>query len=120
MGRGSDIERVLAKQLDAAGYSVMRSPASGSVDRDQPDILYSNPDERVALELKYTGENTAYFDQEEVAALIRFATDFGAEPKLCGRWKRDTSFYTASPGEARRTDSGNYALDEDMELNTVL
>lgn len=117
---GQDRERELAKQLDEHGYHVMRAPASGSVDRDQPDLLFGNASERVALELKYTGNDTAYYDAEEVAALIRFGTAFGAEPLLCVRWKRDTSFYTATPGDARRTPEGNYAIDKDMNLNTVL
>jgi Holliday junction resolvase len=117
---GQDRERELAKALDEAGYSVMRSPASGSVDRDQPDLLYAEPGERVALEMKYTGESTAYYAEEEVEALTRFATDFGAVPLLCVRWKQDTTFYTGTLAHARRTPEGNYALDQDMELDTVL
>lgn len=121
MGRGSDVERELAKALDDAGYHVIRSPSSGGgTARDQPDLAYANGAKKVVLELKYTGGDTAYYAAEEVKALTRFGTAFGAEALLCARFKQDTSFYVATPGEARRTPEGNYAIDRDMELPTVL
>lgn len=117
---GQDRERELAKALDEAGYSVMRSPASGSVDRDQPDLLYARGGDVIALEMKYTGSNTAYFDADEVDALRRFASDFDAGVRLCVRWKQDTNFYLANGSDARRTPEGNYAIDQEMNLPTVL
>lgn len=117
---GQDRERELAKQLDAEGYHVIRSPASGSVDRDQPDLAFADGTQKVVLEMKYTGDDTAYFGEEEVNALRRFGAAFNANPALCVRFKQDTNFYVADPEEARRTPEGNYAIDREMELPTVL
>lgn len=121
MGRGSDVERELARKLDKANYHVIRSPSSGGgTARDQPDLAFAHKRQKVVLELKYTGDNTAYFTEEEVNALRRFGAAFDANVALCVRWKGDTDFYVCDPEEARRTPEGNYAIDQDMELDTVL
>ena len=120
MSKGSKRERELARKLDKANYHVIRSPASGSVDRDQPDLAFAHKSQKVVLEMKYTGKDTAYFGEEEVAALRRFGAAFDANAALCVRWKGDTEFYVCAPEEARRTPEGNYAIDREMELETVL
>lgn len=114
-------ERKLARILHAENYHVMRAPTSGGgTKRDLPDLLYAKPGEKtVALELKTTSENVAYYDEGEVAALDRFADAFGADARLCVRWKGDTAFYEVAPVAARRTDSGTYAVDKDTDVVRV-
>lgn len=118
---GQDKERALARQLDQHGYHVMRAPSSGSATkRDLPDLLWSKHGQPIiAAELKYTGENVAYFDAEEVRALVQFANAFGAEARLCARYKQDTAFYTLPPEKARRTDTDRYAVDRDLDVSEV-
>lgn len=112
---GQDKERDLAKRLSDAGYAVMRAPASGSAtQRELPDLLWSKPETPLSvMELKYTGENVAYFDAEEVQALGWFAACVGAKQFLCARFKQDTTYYMAHPDDARRTESGRYAVDRE-------
>lgn len=110
---GSDYERQLANLLDDQGYHVMRAPSSGGgTDRDLPDLFYARAIESpIAAELKTTDANVAYFDQEEVVGLQRFAAAFGATARLVARFKGDTSFYVVVPSDARKTDSGKLAVD---------
>lgn len=117
---GQNKERELARQLADAGYAVMRAPASGSATtRDLPDLLWAKDGCIVAGELKYTGENVAYYDAEEVAALDRFGKAFGANVRLVARFKQDTNFYSLKPEQARRTDSGRYAVDRILPVEVV-
>jgi Holliday junction resolvase len=117
MSRGSDVERQLAKRLSDAGYAVMRAPASGgATDRELPDLLWAKPDTPLSvMELKYTGENVAYYDADEVQALGWFAACVGAKQFLCARYKQDRTYYLCHPNDARRTDSGRYAVDRDND-----
>lgn len=111
---GSSYERRLASLLDTLGYAVVRSPASGSVDRDQPDLLAGHPTEgRIALEIKSGKASTLYVEEAETLALERFAALFDADPYLVARWTSwDTGreYYCVAPENARMTDSGSYGL----------
>ena len=118
---GSDYERQLANELDQRGYHVIRAPSSGSAtQRDLPDIAYSKPGETpVFLELKTTGQNVAYYTEDEVEALARFATAFNGHSRLCARFKGDTNYYTLKPMNARRTDTNRFAVDREMQLKIL-
>lgn len=118
---GTRYEQNLAKRLHKNGFAVMRAPTSGGgTKRDLPDILYGKRGEKpVALELKTTSEDIAYYNEGEVAALDRFADAFGAHARLCVRFKGDTSFYEVKPLAARRTDSGTYAVESDTDVVRV-
>ena len=114
---GSHYERKLAKHLDSEGYHVVRSPASGSATkRDLPDLFWSKPDEKaIACELKATSQKAAYYTESEVYSLVEFATAFNATPLLGARFKQDTTYYLWHPNEVRRTNSGRYAADRDID-----
>lgn len=118
---GSDYERQLARKLDEQGYHVIRAPSSGSAtQRDLPDLAYSKPGETpVFLELKTTAKNVAYYTDDEVQALSRFATAFNGRRGLCARFKGDTNYYLCAPIDARITDSGRYAVDRDLKLEIL-
>lgn len=114
---GSQPERDLATALDACGYAAMRAPASGSATaRDLPDVLASNGDKTLAVELKSTSSTTAYVDAAEVAALERFAERFGADAYLAANFKRPggsrSRVWLVAPEDARVTDGGAYGLPE--------
>jgi len=119
---GSHYERKLAQYLSQQGYKVVRSPASGgATERDLPDLFYAKPGERpVALELKATSQNVAYYDESEADSLQEFASAFFAYPRLCGRFKGDTSYYLWKIENARVTDSNNYAVDRDITAWDVI
>ena len=118
---GSDKERELATLLDMAEYHIMRAPSSGGgTKRDLPDLLWGKDGALWAAEMKYTGTDTAYYGEDEVAALERFAEAFGATPFLVARFKQDTTFYYRRPQDARRTDKDNYAIDRDGDKEVLI
>jgi len=113
---GSDQERKLAKHLDGEGYMVIRSPASGSVDRAQPDLMWAKGGfTPIAVEMKTVSGDIAYFEGQEVDSLELFAAAFEAQARLCVRFKGDTTFYLLKPVDARVTPENNLAVDKDMD-----
>jgi len=116
---GQDYEREFARQLSNGKWCVIRAPASGSAtERSLPDLAWGWKANSYCAELKATSENVAYYDEDEVQALLEFAAAFNSMPVLAARFKGDTTFYTCSIQSARRTDSGRYAVDRDNETLT--
>lgn len=121
-GPGTRRENELVDLFDQAGFSVIRSPSSGSrTDRDQPDVLasiavQSDTDDgdmtpvAIAAEVKY-GAPPRNLTGEEAAGLERFALDFGAVPVAAVRYKGQRSFFLVSIRDMMRTDSGNWSTD---------
>lgn len=119
-------ERELVNALDECGYVAMRAPSSGSATgRDLPDVLagrgdiYDTPGPAsfaLAIEHKSTSATTAYADEGEVEALVRFAEAFGAVPLVGARFKTQAAgkyHYLVEPSECRRTQGGgegNYGV----------
>lgn len=113
-GQGTVRENELVRILDALGFSVIRSPSSGSrTERNQPDILASKSGWAIALESKY-GDPPSNLDVEEVPALQEFGDDYLAPGVVSLRYKRDKTFYLVDPWTLDRTDSGNYSVPTDV------
>ena len=122
---GSRYERRLVNWLDAHGWQVMKSPASGSrTERDQPDLVAgyggkSGP--YLALEHKTRSNKkpNLYLAAEEVEALLRFAREFGAEPRISIWWKntQPARFYVVDIRKFHETDSGNWAIHMDTSMD---
>lgn len=125
--KGSRSERELVNYLDNNGWAVLRAPASGAAtDRELPDVLAGDGERFLAIEGKASGGNPIYLDAEEVEALIYFAEQFGAEPRLAARWDEkhgDLSYGEEWPGwylhevdAVHRTDGGNYRIKKELSL----
>jgi len=114
---GSNYERTLARHLDSEGYHVMRAPSSGgATKRELPDLFWaSHFTDPVAAELKATSQNVAYYDPDEIDALVSFSRSFGAQSWLVARYKGDTRYYAYRIDDARQTESGRFAVDRDIE-----
>lgn len=113
--KGDRRERELVNELDAAGFAVMRAPASGSATaRDLPDVLAGDGERFYAIEAKASGADPIYLTQEEVEALQFFADNFGAEPIIGTRWDHDTTWYFTPPEKCHRTPSGNYRVKNSL------
>ncbi len=114
-------ERQLANHLDAQGFHVVRSPASGAgTTRQLPDLFWSKAGESaVAAELKTTSQDKAYYTSEEVNALCEFAAAFTAYPRLVARFKGDTSYYVCDPKDVYRTAEDNYRVTRDEHIYTI-
>ena len=124
--KGDRRERELVNELDDAGFAVMRAPASGSAtDRELPDVLAGNDGDFYAIEAKSSAGNPIYLTGEEVEALVYFARNFGAKPRIGVRFDRE-AWYFFHPGDLHVTDGGNYrvkkatALEEGTDFDELI
>ena len=128
--KGSQRERELVNFLyETPGWTSMRAPASGGgTKRELPDALTGNGSEFYAIEAKSgNGERPIYIDEEEVAALLTFAQNFGAEAVIAVRFDLEngdpaygvderTGWYFMYPETLYRTDSGSYRIKKETAL----
>ncbi|MEF8856157.1 MAG: Holliday junction resolvase Hjc [Haloplanus sp.] len=114
--KGDRRERELVNELDAAGFAVMRAPASGSAtERDLPDVLAGDGDRFFAIEAKSSSGDPIYLSGEEVESLIYFARNFGAKARIAARFDRE-DWYFFHPGDLHVTDGGNYRVKKETAL----
>ena len=116
--KGDRRERELVNELDAAGFAVMRAPASGSAtERELPDVLAGDGEVFYAIEAKSSSGQPIYLDGEEVEALLFFARNFGAKPRIGVRYDRE-DWYFFHPGDdaVHVTDGGNYRVKHETAL----
>lgn len=114
--KGDRRERELVNRLDAAGFAVMRAPASGSAtERELPDVLAGNGEVFYAIEAKSSAGNPIYLTGEEVEALVYFSQNFGAKPRIGVRFDRE-DWYFFHPGDCYVTDGGNYRVKKETAL----
>ncbi|WP_435078536.1 Holliday junction resolvase Hjc [Halococcus sp. AFM35] len=116
--KGDRRERELVNRLDAAGFAVMRAPASGSAtERELPDALAGNGRVFYAIEAKSSSGNPIYLTGEEVEALVFFAQNFGAKPRIGVRFDRE-DWYFFHPSDLHVTDGGNYRVKKETALES--
>jgi len=114
--KGDRRERELVNRLDDAGFAVMRAPASGSAtQRELPDVLAGNGEDFYAIEAKSSAGDPIYLTGEEVQALVYFAQNFGAKPRIAVRFDRE-DWYFFHPGDCYTTDGGNYRVKKETAL----
>ncbi|SEA22392.1 holliday junction resolvase [Haloplanus vescus] len=114
--KGDRRERELVNELDAAGFAVMRAPASGSAtERDLPDVLAGDGEQFYAIEAKSSAGDPIYLTGEEVESLIYFARNFGANARIAVRFDRE-DWYFFHPGDLHVTDGGNYRVKKETAL----
>ncbi|WP_290819298.1 Holliday junction resolvase Hjc [Halovivax sp.] len=114
--KGDRRERELVNRLDEAGFAVMRAPASGSAtERELPDVLAGDGDRFYAIEAKSSADKPIYLSGEEVEALIYFARNFGAKPRIGVRFDRE-DWYFFHPGDLHHTDGGNYRVKKETAI----
>ena len=114
--KGDRRERELVNRLDEAGFAVMRAPASGSAtDRELPDVLAGEGEQFYAIEAKSSAGDPIYLDGEEVEALVYFARNFGAKPRIGVRFDRE-DWYFFHPDDLYTTDGGNYRVKLERAL----
>jgi Holliday junction resolvase len=114
--KGDRRERELVNALDDRGFAVMRAPASGSAtERDLPDVLAGDGEVFYAIEAKSSSGRPIYLDGEEVEALVYFARNFGAKPRVAVRFDRE-DWYFFHPADLHVTDGGNYRVKKETAL----
>ena len=114
--KGNRRERQLVNALDERGFAVMRAPASGSAtERELPDVLAGDSDVFYAIEAKSSAGDPIYLTGEEVEALVYFARNFGAKPRVAARFDRE-DWYFFHPGDLYTTDGGNYRVKKETAI----
>ncbi|MFB6085178.1 MAG: Holliday junction resolvase Hjc [Halorientalis sp.] len=114
--KGDRRERELVNALDESGFAVMRAPASGSAtDRELPDVLAGDGEAFYAIEAKSSAGDPIYLDGEEIQALLYFAQNFGAKPRVGVRFDRE-DWYFFHPADLYTTDGGNYRVKKETAL----
>jgi Holliday junction resolvase len=123
--KGDRRERELVNLLDDYGFAVMRAPASGSAtDRELPDVLAGDGEQFYAIEAKSSSGDPIYLRGEEVEALVYFARNFGAKPRIGVRFDRE-DWYFFHPADLYTTDAGSYrvkletALEEGTDIDEL-
>ncbi|MFC7026748.1 Holliday junction resolvase Hjc [Halomicroarcula sp. GCM10025710] len=114
--KGDRRERELVNALDEAGFAVMRAPASGSATERAPDVLTGDGETFYAIEAKSSAGDPIYLTGEEVEALLFFARNFGAKPRIAVRFDRE-DWYFFHPGDLYTTDGGNYRVKKETALS---
>ena len=115
--KGDRRERELVNELDDHGFAVMRAPASGSATtRELPDVLAGNGEDFYAIEAKSSSGDPIYLTGEEVEALVYFARNFGAKPRVGVRFDRE-DWYFFHPADLHTTDGGNYRVKKETALS---
>jgi Holliday junction resolvase len=114
--KGDRRERELVNALDDAGFAVMRAPASGSAtERELPDVLAGDGETFYAIEAKSSSGDPIYLSGEEVEALVYFARNFGAAPRIGVRFDRE-EWYFFHPADLYQTDGGNYRVKKETAI----
>ncbi|SDE93716.1 Holliday junction resolvase Hjc [Halorientalis regularis] len=114
--KGDRRERELVNALDESGFAVMRAPASGSAtERELPDVLAGDGEAFYAIEAKSSSGDPIYLDGEEIQALLYFAQNFGAKPRVGVRFDHE-DWYFFHPGDLYTTDGGNYRVKKATAL----
>ena len=114
--KGDRRERELVNELDAVGFAVLRAPASGSAtERNLPDVLAGDGESFYAIEAKSSAGEPIYLSGEEVEALVYFAQNFGAKPRIAARFDRE-AWYFFHPSDLHYTDGGNYRVKKETAL----
>lgn len=106
---GDQQERDLMRCLAVLDWAGLRSPASGTAPREQPDVMAAKRGVILVAELK-SGVNPRNPTDAEIRDLSTFADAFGGAAVIAARYKGDRTFYLAPPEALARTNSGNYSI----------
>lgn len=88
---GVRAERNLVHKFWAAGFAVLRSPASGAgTHLPRPDLIVGSVEKKkfYVLEIKTVGKKVLYIDNEQIEGLVEFAHRLGFKPVLGVKFKR--------------------------------
>lgn len=91
--KGTRSERELFHMLWDTGFAVLRCAGSGNTTKPAVDLLAGNTKHFLAIECKAVKGQAKYLSDEDVAQLLIFAQQFGAEPWLAVRFDNKGWFF---------------------------
>ena len=77
--KGTVAENELIHKFWENNYAALRTAGSGSSKYPSPDLLVSNSNKVMALEIKVINSNKKYFKKKEISELEEFSKIFGCE-----------------------------------------
>ncbi|WP_016730157.1 Holliday junction resolvase Hjc [Saccharolobus islandicus] len=114
--KGSAVERNIVGKLRDKGFAVVRAPASGSKRKDPiPDIIALKSGVIILIEMKSRKdkEGKIYVRREQAEGIMEFARKSGGTLFLGVKKPGVLKFIPFD--ELRRTETGNYVADSEIE-----
>ncbi len=108
--KGSAAENELVHKFWANEWVCVRVAGSGSSRYPSPDLLASNGDKKLVLEIKSVNDDKKYFSAEQIKDLEFFAEKFGAESWV-GVCFEAHQWYFLPSKELDKTKEGNFVID---------
>jgi Holliday junction resolvase len=91
--KGIDAERQLLSMFWDNEWVAIRVAGSGSMRHPSPDLLTSNGERILCIEVKVTSSECQYFSKKEIEELKFFSSKFKAEPWTCVKFKNKEWFF---------------------------
>ncbi|NON62584.1 Holliday junction resolvase Hjc, partial [Acidianus sp. RZ1] len=111
--RGSVVERQIVSLLRDRGFAVLRAPASGSKRKDSiPDIVAMKSGYILIIEVKSRKGGKVYISRDQAEGILDFTRKSGGELFIAVKMPRVLRFVPFT--KLRKTESGNYVIDEDI------
>ncbi len=101
--KGINAERELIHMIWAKNIPCVRVAGSGAIKYPSPDIIAGNQNLKAVIECKVSRCSTQYFTKDEISELVKFATEFGAQPFVAVKFN-NKGWLFASPSELEETD----------------
>lgn len=109
-GKGTVAERELVHKFWENDWVCIRVAGSGSSKYPSPDILASNGQTKIVMEVKTVNDTKKYFTGQEIRDLNFFAEKFGAESWVGVKFL-ENQWYFIPTSELDITASENYVID---------
>ena len=115
--KGVSLERYIVSRLRDKGFAVIRAPASGSKRKDHvPDIVALKSGIILLIEMKSRKSgNRIYIEKEQAEGIKEFARKSGGELFIGAKIDKELRFIKFD--NLKRTESGNYIVDEEVMKN---
>lgn len=110
--KGTRGEHELLGKFEEEGFYGIRAPASGTGDRELPDLFVGNGESFIALEVKRVAPPRKYINGHEVNDLQKFAEAFTARHLIAIRFDYGDWWFLC-PKDLHETDGGQYRVDEE-------
>ncbi len=108
--KGTDAERELVKMFWDNNWACVRVAGSGSSKYPSPDILASDGNKKIVMEVKTVADVKKYFSRQQVDELLFFAGKFCSQAWIGVKFK-ESQWYFIPALELEKTSADNYKID---------
>lgn len=108
--KGTAAENELIHKFWENKWVCVRVAGSGSTKYPSPDLLASNGDKKIVMEVKAVNATKKYFTRQEIRDLEFFGEKFGAQAWVGVKFQQD-QWYFLPTSELEQTAAENYVID---------